>query len=96
MSLSSKFSIRQAIERKKRVQLHNDRLKSGRLPFAVKPVFAVTHFVGDKNYYSGLFGKLTTEEFNALCEENTDAYFKVRRCIQRPCINENINITQFE
>lgn len=97
MGLSSKFYVRQEIQRKQRTQFYSRRLASGgRWPIVERVVFPVTHFVGSKNYYSGLFGKLTTEEFNALREENSDAYFKVLRCIERPCTGININISQFE
>ena len=84
MGLSSKFSIRQDIERKKRRQLHDARLKSGRLPFAVKPVFAFTHFTGSHTY-TGELGTFTKAEFETFQAENTDITVKTFNCLDRPC-----------
>ena len=88
MGLSSKFYVRQEIARKQRTQFYARRLASGgRWPIVERRVvFSVTHFLGDKNFYSSQLGEFTPAEFDQLRSENGDAYFKIKNCITRPCL----------
>ena len=88
MATSKQFYVRKEIEYKKRQALYSRRLASGgRWPIVERRViFPVTHYVGEKNFYSSQLGTYTAQEFDQLRSSNGDAYFKIKNCITRPCL----------